>query len=178
MTLLKYIYFLAKSTNQHGVHSPFVYDFITKCLYSRKKIDGKEFYSATIEGINPKQYNLLLKSMRYFGVKTVFVDSENLKNAILGAGIDVSVDVKLKDNQKYDIIFLQNISQPSNITSLLTYMHNNSVLIINNLYKNTPTLAWQEFTSHPQVTACINIFTQGYIFIRNEQGKEFFYIRV
>lgn len=25
------------STNQHGVHSPFVYDFVTKCLYDREK---------------------------------------------------------------------------------------------------------------------------------------------
>lgn len=25
------------STNQHGVHSPFIYDFVTKCLYDKKK---------------------------------------------------------------------------------------------------------------------------------------------
>ncbi len=33
----KYIQFLLKSTNQHGVHSPFVYDLITKCLYDKTK---------------------------------------------------------------------------------------------------------------------------------------------
>lgn len=31
-----YCKFLFKSTNQHGVHSPFVYDFVTKCLYDQK----------------------------------------------------------------------------------------------------------------------------------------------
>jgi len=31
-----YLNFLLKSTNQHGVHSPFVYDFVTKCLYDKK----------------------------------------------------------------------------------------------------------------------------------------------
>jgi len=30
-----YIKFLRTSTNAHGVHSPFVYDFITKCLYNK-----------------------------------------------------------------------------------------------------------------------------------------------
>lgn len=32
---LSYFNFLFKSTNQHGVHSPFVYDFVTKCLYDK-----------------------------------------------------------------------------------------------------------------------------------------------
>ncbi|MCX7549145.1 class I SAM-dependent methyltransferase [Xanthomarina sp. F1114] len=32
----QYIKFLLKSTNQHGVHSPFVYDLVTKCFYDSK----------------------------------------------------------------------------------------------------------------------------------------------
>ncbi|MBD0833079.1 O-methyltransferase [Aestuariibaculum sediminum] len=33
----QYIKFLFRSTNQHGVHSPFVYNLVTKCFYNRKK---------------------------------------------------------------------------------------------------------------------------------------------
>lgn len=35
--IFAYIKFLFNSTNQHGVHSPFVYDFVTKCLYDKEK---------------------------------------------------------------------------------------------------------------------------------------------
>lgn len=36
-SLLAYIKFLFKSTNQHGVHSPFVYHLVTQCFYDKTK---------------------------------------------------------------------------------------------------------------------------------------------
>ena len=35
-----YIKFLSKASNQHGVHSPFIYNFVTKCLYNKTKFDA------------------------------------------------------------------------------------------------------------------------------------------
>ncbi len=34
--LSSYLKYLIQSTNQHGIHSPFVYNFITQCLYNKK----------------------------------------------------------------------------------------------------------------------------------------------
>jgi len=34
--IIQYIKFLLKSTNQHGVHSPFVFNLVTTCFYDKK----------------------------------------------------------------------------------------------------------------------------------------------
>ncbi len=59
--ILAYIKFLLRSSNQHGVHSPFVYNLVTKCFYDSKKYDS---YSIL------KQYRRsLLKDKREIKVK-------------------------------------------------------------------------------------------------------------
>jgi len=39
-SIVSYIQFLLKSKNQHGVHSPFVFDLLTKCLYQKSSLQG------------------------------------------------------------------------------------------------------------------------------------------
>jgi predicted O-methyltransferase YrrM len=41
--VIAYIKFLFHSTNEHGVHSPFVYDLITKCFYNTEKLVAYTF---------------------------------------------------------------------------------------------------------------------------------------
>ncbi|MBO6606939.1 class I SAM-dependent methyltransferase [Psychroserpens sp.] len=41
--IIEYIKFLFKSTNQHGVHSPFVYDLVTKCFYDKSIYKDYQF---------------------------------------------------------------------------------------------------------------------------------------
>lgn len=38
--IIQYIKFLFKSTNQHGVHSPFVYNLVTKCFYDKTNYEA------------------------------------------------------------------------------------------------------------------------------------------
>lgn len=43
--LSEYIKFLFKSTNQHGVHSPFVFQLVTKCFYDKKNTSRYEHFN-------------------------------------------------------------------------------------------------------------------------------------
>lgn len=40
--VISYLKFLKNSSNQHGVHSPFVFSLITKCFYDQKKYEEYE----------------------------------------------------------------------------------------------------------------------------------------
>tara|TARA_R110002050_G_scaffold74772_4_gene160141 strand:- start:42846 stop:43616 length:771 start_codon:yes stop_codon:yes gene_type:complete len=67
--IIQYIKFLLKSNNQHGVHSPFVYNLITKCFYDKSK------YSSYKDILNYK--------------KSLLKNRSKLKVTDLGAGSQV-----------------------------------------------------------------------------------------
>ena len=39
-----FFYFLIKSKNEHGVHSPFVFDLITSCFYKKKNNEDLDVF--------------------------------------------------------------------------------------------------------------------------------------
>lgn len=73
-----YIQFLWQSKNEHGVHSPFVFDFVTKCLYdkeSKPELNGSE---------QAKQYQVL-KNYR----NSVLKNKNTIEVTDFGAGSKV-----------------------------------------------------------------------------------------
>ena len=67
--ITQYITFLFKSSNQHGVHSPFVYDLITKCFY---------------DNTNYSDYDAIIDYR-----KSLLKDDTKIKVTDLGAGSQV-----------------------------------------------------------------------------------------
>ncbi|HEA30657.1 MAG TPA: class I SAM-dependent methyltransferase [Leeuwenhoekiella sp.] len=106
-SLKQYLKFLRKATNQHGVHSPFVYDFLTKCLYDRKK--------------HPAYAKL--KTYR----KSILNDQKTIKITDFGAGSRV-----FKDNTRMVADLGKNAGAPLKRMHLLyritTYFQSKSIL--------------------------------------------------
>ena len=78
LALFSYLRFLLKSTNQHGVHSPFVYNFVTKCLYNKQLIPKKEL-KHSFTTLSNLQMRLLLKIIRYFSAYHILTDDISIK---------------------------------------------------------------------------------------------------
>lgn len=131
--MFSYLQFLIKSTNQHGIHSPYVYNYLTKGLYHNKK----KYPTASTKSIR-----LLLSTIKYFQFRTVLCLNTEVGTAIKNHFQNISLNTA----NSYDLIIIENLK---NCESYLEQMHNDSLLIVLNtkhqvkknvLYKNHFTL--------------------------------------
>ena len=76
-TLKSYIKFILKSTNEHGVHSPFVYSLLTKCIYNKQHKDTKKHL------ISKKKQIIPYKIASYFKSNEILVVGNSKNTASL-----------------------------------------------------------------------------------------------
>jgi len=117
----QYVKFLLNSTNQHGVHSPFVYRLVTTCFYT--KVDKKQIAqyreiqknalqvrNVNLSKLSCKKPELLLKVIGYFkagelvGFYTVFFEKEVMESHYLGINQEENRHCQLYINMLYDMV--------------------------------------------------------------------------
>ncbi|SDQ58630.1 hypothetical protein [Flagellimonas zhangzhouensis] len=161
---ISYLKFLFKSTNEHGVHSPFVFNYVTKCLYSKKKLN------------RDKGINALLKSISYFNIKNV--ESIELQN--INELIQKQFPTIQFGTAPFDLIIVDNL-EVSTLENQISEgkLHNDSMIWINSIYANKETLVqWEAIINSPLISVSINMHHCGVLFFRKEQVKEHFTIRI
>lgn len=254
--IINYIKFLITSKNQHGVHSPFVYDLLTKCLYQkpsseirnklikfrkdllfdRRIIEVKDYGAgskifrsnrrkisdlAKHVGMSKKRAKLLYQLTNYFepsnvlelgtslGISTCALAMGNPKATITSLeGCDQTADAAVSMFNKYnltnievikgdfkntyfdvlrktiyDLIFFDgNHTKDATLNyfeACLDHVHNQSILLFDDIYWSKEMQdAWQQIKNHPRVSVTIDTYQWGFVFLRKEQQKEHFTIRV
>ena len=161
--LINYLKHLFSATNQHGVHSPFVYAYVTKGLYST--------YKSKVS----KTEQVLFKSIRYFSSERLHLNtaSKELKDLI-----KQELSQSTSENPPFDLIY---IDQPSAdlIVSQKNNIHNDSMILVNDIYKNESNAkVWEALKQDALVRVSIDMFFCGALFFRKEQVKEHFKIRL
>ena len=160
---VSYLKFLAKSTNQHGVHSPFVFKYVTQCLYSKKRLHRN------------KSINVLLKTISYFNFDSVSVNNKSIRELVKQNFPEVQFD-----KNTVDLLFINELSAYS-FEKILSEgkLHNDSLILIDSIYANRQNLAqWHQLIALPEITVSIDMYYCGLISIRREQVKEHFRIRI
>lgn len=164
--ILTHLNFLLTATNHHGVHSPFIYNYVTQCLYAEPEYCRK------------KSQNILFKSIAYFKSKRVWLPpgKGNLKNDIQRTFPRLQFE-----KGPYDILFIH----PSEAEKLIgtaskePTIHNDSLVLIEGIYGNHFNLSlWEKIKHFPRVTVTVDLFYCGAVFLRKEQAKEHFKIRI
>ncbi|WP_282143423.1 hypothetical protein [Cellulophaga baltica] len=162
MYWLRYLSFLFSSTNQHGVHSPFVYTLVTKGLYKKDK------YTSI------KSLNTALKLLDYFKISEINLKDQNETFKALITEKFPNID---QDNNSESFIYLDNLSD-KNVLFLkeLERFNNDTLIYINNINKNYA--HWQALITLEKIKVSIDTFHGGILFFRREQVKEHFKIRI
>tara|TARA_B110000503_G_C7122306_1_gene403058 strand:+ start:1007 stop:1501 length:495 start_codon:yes stop_codon:yes gene_type:complete len=159
--IISYLTFLLKSSNQHGVHSPFVYHFITKGLYKKgMKVTVFNEYPELIK-LSNKEQKMLSKIVNYFNI-----DKIQFNQTALSTNLNKDCNHLLYSNIEY-----------FNVLDL-SVLNSNQFVVLHRIHQHKNSqLKWQEIIKNKEATVTIDLFYYGLIFFRKEQAKEHFNIR-
>lgn len=160
-----YLKFLFQSTNQYGVHSPFVYDYLTKCLYKRTTHKGD------------KILKILFKSIPYLKLSSVLLKNNN---PALAKRLSQVYPFLQYDTLAADLIVIEkNQLLQIDPTWLEKHCHDESMILMEGIHhsKNS-TAVWESFCEQPWVSVSIDFYDGGILFLRKEQAKQHFRIRI
>jgi hypothetical protein len=156
-----HIKFLLESTNQHGVHSPFVFNFVTKGLYKNNLKNTILDQFSEFKTLSKIEQKVFLKIVNYFNIVTIHFDLKLLnKNSI----------------KEYNLLYI-NLLNDKNLSKLIS-INSKFFIIIRGIHNHKSSFKkWQKIIKNKEATVTIDLFYFGLIFFRKEQAKEHFKIR-
>ena len=183
--LFAYLKFWWHSKNEHGVHSPFVFDLVSKCFYDRRKLSEYKQLSS-----NDSKSKFLIRLGAYFKFEDCFLPETmdpKFKHALslnpnisefktIEDLIETEIDISKKPCLIYlDLHTIKNRS----IVDLFKICHKDSLVLIPCIRQSKTHLKhWNQLKSQSEVSVSIDTFYWGLLFFRTEQPKEHFTIRL
>jgi len=169
---MHYLKFLLKSSNQHGVHSPFVYDLVTNCFYKKNKASVGKFLFP--KSFRLKHLEILNDFIAHANIKTTHICCK--ENHFIRELPNIKKQEK-SQSQKADLIYASHeYFDKKLLDSLYSKLHSNSILIIELPYKNEK--LWEKLKQQSITQIVVDTYFFGFIFTKTSQAKEEFLIRL
>lgn len=159
--MFSYLQFLVKSTNQHGVHSPFVYNYITKGLYEQKKDLS----------ISNKTNQWLTQSIQYFKPKAVYLSDKTLLDNIKQTSTEITVELQTANI----ILERYTVKNHKRILKTISNMNPSQLLLI--AIHKYPKSFFNDLRKKPDITLVVDFYYGCLLSKRTEQPKQNFFIR-
>ncbi|GAA4107371.1 class I SAM-dependent methyltransferase [Aquimarina addita] len=183
-----FLNFLIRSTNQHRVHSPFVYTLVTLCFYDRKKrasyVSIQSAYKNNTSDISYKHAKLINRIVPYFNIENALIieTKSNFIHRIISFENSVKTYNAPESMGEFDLIYtdINNCKSDFKFVELLfSKIHNETIFIINSIHKSKENFdLWTQLVAHQKTTVTIEMYNLGFVFFRKEQVKEEFTLRV
>lgn len=182
-----YLVFWWRSTNQHGIHSPFVFALVTKCFYAKKKY--KAYNKLCAKTTDFKKAKFLCRFLDYFNFDTIYHPefiSKNFKIA-LSSNPDSVVKTysgkipKITNFKQKQLIYFKSLplDNSEEFQQFMKQCSNDSIIIIEDIRQSfTQFQYWKQLKSNPLVRVSIDTYWFGILCFRKEQNKEHFTIRL
>lgn len=160
--MFSYLLFWLRSTNEHGVHSPFVYSYLTKGIYENKgfkNVDHKsqKWLLKTLHYFKPASLHFLTNYDWQFVRKTYTVDEKSQTEASC-------------------LIAHYTPENTENIMAAITNMPSYQFFLI--VFPDYSSTFIKELTHEPHITLVLNFYYGCLVSKRTEQLKENFFLRM
>ncbi|MGJ8684475.1 MAG: O-methyltransferase [Nonlabens sp.] len=133
-------------------------------------ISKPDVHITTVEG-SPEVQQFAVQSFNDLGLKNII--------SICSKFTDFLAD----HDSSYDLIYIDGhhdgAATLAYFESCLRFAHNNTVFVLDDIYwSGDMTAAWDQLCHHSQVTASVDLYDLGLLFLRKEQLQERFYIKL
>lgn len=189
MAKLSYTQFLWQSVDDHGIHSPFMFRFVSKAFYAKgPRLSKKEHRAQNMQVPYPAA-ELLYRIVNYLRPAKSFVigqDADKVIEMLRYAGEENKIKLwffsplaPIPGGTDFAVIADTNKETVmASFEQIVANSHNDTVCIMPNIHANTQMeTAWAAILNHPKATVTVDAYHLGIIFFRREQVHQHFMVR-
>jgi hypothetical protein len=157
------------------LHSPFVFGLYNNCIRknSLQQLPGQ---IPKVSRVN----DVLLKYILKYKPAKIYLPGHASGNDFADALHTLNIPFDKKQPfHACDLIYFERVPDAAKIKDSIQHLHNDSVVVVNGMYRSKKqTQAWEAIKMLPEITVTVDLFFVGFVFIRSEQRKQNFRLRL